>query len=213
MARTKLKKFKELAQMENVREFPEDTAGKWGLFFRNQNEVILELACGHGDFSLEMARRYPNKNIIAVDKKGNRLWSGAKRAQAEGLDNVCFMRAYIEQISNYFDKGEVSDIWIMFADPFLKESQESKRLTHERFLAEYKKILKKSGVLHVKTDDPLLFNYSLDSLERFGFTIRTVIDDVHSAVHPVSNLDILTYYEQKHIESGRKIYYLNATLT
>lgn len=212
MVRTKLKKFKEIQELENVKEFPENIKGKWSEHFQNNNDLVLELACGHGDYTLELAQRYPHKNIIGVDIKGNRIWTGAKRAQELGLSNVCFLRIGIEQISDYFDEQEVHDIWITFPDPFPRKSKIRRRLTHKKFLEQYKVIIKPGALLHFKTDDKPLFEYSIESLSMFGANIKELIEDVHGACHNNDLLDILTTYEKSHLADGRTIYYFQADL-
>jgi len=163
MGHKKLIRFEAIKSFPNVLQYPEGMQGKWNAFFNNDNPVTLELACGKGEYTVALARLYPGRNFIGVDLKGNRIWSGAKKALDEGLKNVAFLRTQIESITGYFAEGEVSEIWITFPDPQLRMSKAKKRLTHPRFLRLYKKIMKEGGFIHLKTDSPDLYNFeSLD---------------------------------------------------
>ena len=222
--RNKLKKFAELLDFPNVfenytPEVPQLTAkegvfidlkGKWAkTYFNNNNPVVLELACGRGEYSLELARRYPNKNFIGVDVKGARIWQGARIAMAEKLDNVCFLRTLIEQIDLFFATDEVSEIWITFPDPFLRESKANRRLTALPFLNRYRNILQKKGLVHLKTDDPTLYEFSLEVLnEDEASHILYQKDGIYADELIIPELDIKTYYEKMHLAKARKIKYI-----
>jgi tRNA (guanine-N7-)-methyltransferase len=149
---------------------------------------------------------YPGKNFIGIDKKGERIWAGATRGEALNLSNIAFLRIGIEQVAEYFGEGEVDEIWITFPGPFPKKP--NKRLSAEKFLKEYQKIIKPEGILHFKTDDPDLFQFTLDSLDNYNAKVLQVISDVHHVEHGNAELDIITDFERRHIAKGRKIYYV-----
>jgi len=157
MAHKKLIRFAELKTFHNVLENPKDMPGKWNNFFENKNPVILELACGKGEYALGLGELFPDKNFIGVDLKGNRIWVGAKKALDQNLNNVAFLRTQIDKINEHFAKEEVSEIWITFPDPQLRKSKAKKRLTHPKFLRHYQQILKPGGLIHLKTDSPDLY--------------------------------------------------------
>src|SRR4029079_3342313 len=159
MGQKKLIRFEELKTFPNVLQYPTGMKGMWHSFFKNQNPVILELACGQGEYAVGLGRMYPQKNFIGIDIKGNRIWKGAKTALAEGLNNVAFLRTQIDKIEDYFAAGEVSEIWITFPDPQLRFSKMKKRLTHPKFLRLYQHILQKGGIVHLQTDSPDLYDF------------------------------------------------------
>lgn len=208
MAKRKLKKFAEITKFENVLEFPEDVKGNWSSVFRNKNPIILELGCGKGEYTLELARKYPKKNFIGVDIKGERIWRGAKTALEEKLGNVVFLRIGIEVITNYFDKQEVEEIWITFPDPYPKNRQRKKRLMSPVFLKNYKEVLKPKGLIHLKTDELKFFNYTIQVLKSEKYKISKEIRDLYKNEVEDPSLKIQTTYEKMHLEDGRKIYYL-----
>lgn len=222
--RNKLQKFADLLSYPNVYEnfdplTPElkgvngqlfDSKGKWvESHFKNDNPLVLELACGRGEYTLGMARMFPEKNFIGIDIKGARIWKGAGIAIDEGLDNAAFLRMRIEQITNFFAPGEVSEIWITFPDPFLRKSKKNRRLTAPRFLDSYQKIIAKGGVIHLKTDEPNLYEYTLEILNEYpGAKIEYQDDDIYSKPLPLEELALKTYYEQLHLEGGKTIKYI-----
>jgi len=225
--RNKLVKFTELLTFSNVFECFEPASprlthlGKelekntgWvSPHFKNNNPLILELACGHGDYSLALAQRYPNKNFIGVDVKGARIWKGARFALQNKIENVAFLRAKIEMIQVFFDKAEVDEIWITFPDPFLKESKSNRRLTSSNFLDRYRKILKPGGRVNLKTDSPELYAHTHVILNEEKIT--PIIDNSNiyadvTLVHP--DLEIKTYYEKKHLKDGRTIKFIQFSL-
>lgn len=214
MAKEKLFRYAAVKELPNVRELSGHDAymadpirGTWADWFGNDNPIILELACGKGDYTLELARRHPDRNFIGVDVKGDRIWKGATQALAEGLSNVRFLRIYIDHITAYFEPGEVAEIWITFPDPYLVEKKAHKRLTHPEFLDRYRRILREDGLIRLKTDDATLDAFTLETLEAGGHPIAERVDDVHGGAHAVPDLDILTYYERKHLEQGLRIRY------
>lgn len=190
-----------------------DYKGEWAPFhFGNQNPIVLELACGKGDYTLALARKNPHINYIGMDIKGERLWKAAKIAQADGLKNLMFIRGYIDHIENIFARNEVDYIWITFPDPFLKSRKTKKRLTSHFFLQKYIKVLKDGGVIHLKTDSGTLYEFSIESVEDFGGQIKENIPDVYGLPNPPEDLMIQTYYEKKHLAEGKKIKFLSFTL-
>ena len=177
--RNKLLKFTELLTFSNVYESTEINSdilagddgeltamnGQWQeKYFKNQNPITMELACGKGDYTIALAERYPDRNFIGVDIKGARIWKGATIAQEKKLSNVVFLRCKIEFLAQYFDENEVSEIWITFPDPFLKESKFNRRMTSPSFIENYKKILKPEGLIHVKTDSPEFYEHTKEVL-------------------------------------------------
>lgn len=226
--RNKLQKFAEVLSFPNVFENfnAKDNVlvGKEGeevdysigwnkFFFNNDNPIVLELACGRGEYSLELARRYPNKNFVGVDIKGARIWQGAKFALEEELKNIAFLRTRIEHISDFFQKGEVDEIWITFPDPFLKKSKSNRRLTSPFFLDRYREILKEEGIVNLKTDSPQLFEFSKEVFSKDKkCNVLYIKDDIYKDELDFPDLDIKTYYEKMHLEDKRKIKYIRFTI-
>lgn len=181
-----------------------DLKGKWNeLHFKNNNPIVLELACGRGEYSLGLAKLFPNKNYIGVDIKGARLWRGAVNAQEDQLDNIAFLRTRIEQLELFFESKEISEIWITFPDPFL--GKENRRLTANVFLDKYKKILAANAKLQLKTDSRELYEFTKEVLEsRSDVKVLIKNPDIYkSEVDPT--LEIKTYYEKMHLAKGKKI--------
>ena len=206
----KLQKFEALKTLPNVFEFPENIKGTWhSEVFNNNKPIILELACGKGDYTLAMSKLYPNKNFIGIDIKGARIWKGAVSAHEQKLNNACFLRIYIEQLTDYFEKEEISEIWITFPDPFIKKSKRRKRLTSERFLRMYNELLPDDGKVHLKTDSDLLYDFTLESIEANNANIVMNSDDIYAGLAEKNELlNIQTYYERMHLKEGRKIHYV-----
>lgn len=209
MAQNKLERFAEIRTFSNVLEYPKDMQGKWSTFFKNGNPVILELACGKGEYAVGLGRMYPVKNFIGIDIKGNRIWVGAKTALAEGLNNVAFIRSHIDKITDYFTPGEVSEIWITFPDPQLRASRMKKRLTHPNFLRLYQKILKTDGIIHLKTDSPALYHFTKTVIALYGLNLLKDDDHVFSKEEIIPELQIKTHYEQLDIAGSNRIHYLS----
>ena len=212
MGHTKLIRFEAIKSFPNVLQYPEGMQGKWNAFFNNDNLVTLELACGKGEYTVALARQYPDRNFIGVDLKGNRIWSGAKKALDEGLKNVAFLRTQIESITDYFAEGEVSEIWITFPDPQLRMSKAKKRLTHPRFLRLYKKIMKEEGFIHLKTDSPELYNFTSLVAELYELNVAESYSDVYAEPGIHEDLKIKTYYESLDIAGSNKVYYLKFSI-
>lgn len=222
--RNKLQKFNDLLSFTNVYEnydptHPKllanetdevDLKGKWKSdHFKNDNPLVLELACGRGEYSLALAKDNPEVNYIGVDVKGARIWKGAKIAQQENLDNVAFVRTRIEQIDLFFGEGEVDEIWITFPDPFLRKSKANRRLTSLQFLNRYKNIIKKGGIIHLKTDDPTLYEFSQEQFQECDFVeVLYDRDDIYAQPLDFKELEYKTYYEKQHLEKNRKIKYI-----
>jgi tRNA (guanine-N7-)-methyltransferase len=208
--KNKLAKFAEFDAFENTYDYNHQTKGKWTTIFGNNHPIVLELACGKGDYALGMARMNPNINYIGVDIKGNRLWKGAKTALEEGLTNVRFLRIEIDKVFEYFAENEVSEIWITFPDP--QPHKETKRLSSGRFLNAYRKIMPANGIVNVKTDSDLFYQSTLDQVQEDGLALITNISDVY-ALNPVPEiLQIKTFYERIWLEMGKSIKYIQFTL-
>lgn len=187
--------------------------GVWGRdFFGNDNPIVLELGCGKGEYTVELARRYPDKNFIGVDIKGARMWRGAKTATEEGLKNVAFLRTRIEFIGSFFAQNEVAELWITFADPRLKSSQAHRRLTSPMFLARYAEFLAPDGLIHLKTDSAHLHHYTRFVAEENGLEVRSCIEDVYALDPMPELLKIQTTYEKRFVAEGLPITYLSFTL-
>lgn len=208
MGQKKLVRFAELETFTNVLQYPEGMQGNWNQFFKNDNPIILELACGKGEYAVGLAQLYPDKNFIGVDLKGNRIWVGAKKAIQQGLQNVGFLRTQIDRIAEYFSEGEVDEIWITFPDPQLRISKSKKRLTHPKFLRLYQQFLKKDGKIHLKTDSPNLYNFTKRVIELSGCLLHEDVDDVHRQASIKNELLIKTHYESLDIAGSNRVHYL-----
>lgn len=209
MSRKKLHRFAELNTFPNIFQNFVDIKGKWNAdFFKNNNPITLELACGKGEYSIALAQRFPQRNFIGVDIKGARLWKGAKIALEQSLRNVAFLRIQIENITDFFDKNEVDEIWIIFPDTFPKKSKANKRLTAPRFLNKYKQIIRAGGLIHLKTDEQNLFEYTLETLKAENGKIHEAKEDLYRSPIDEDLLIIKTTYERKHLEAGKTIKYV-----
>lgn len=208
MGQKKLIRFEELKTFSNVLQNPENMQGKWHSFFNNQNLIILELACGKGEYAVGLGRLYPDKDFIGIDIKGNRIWKGAKTALSEGLNNVAFLRTQIDKIEDYFAAGEVGEIWITFPDPQLRFSKMKKRLTHPKFLRLYQRILQPGGIIHLKTDSPDLYNFTKAVIDLYQ--LKTIADkgDLYLEENISEALKIKTHYENLDIAQSNKVHYL-----
>ena len=214
MTKRKLERFEEMKNFSNVLQpafyevFNKDykLKGKWKDLFGNDNPIILELGCGKGEYTVELAKRFKQKNCIGIDIKGARIWKGAKKALDGKINNAVFLRTRIEFISSFFDRDEVDEIWITFPDPQPKNKK--KRLTSSRFLNLYGNFLKPGGTLHLKTDNALLYEYTLEILRYNGLKIEYYTDNLYDSVNDDEILSVRTYYENKFLEQGMKIYYL-----
>jgi tRNA (guanine-N7-)-methyltransferase len=208
MGQKKLKRFAELLQFSNVLQNPEDMRGAWHRHFNNSQPLTLELACGKGEYALGLAQMHPHRNFVGVDLKGNRLWVGAKKATALGLNNVAFLRIQIDRITEFFGPGEVEEIWITFPDPQLRISKDKKRLTHPKFLRQYAQILQPGGTINLKTDSPVLYDFTLKVIELYGCTLHTATDNVYAQTDISRELGIKTHYEGLDIAGSNKVHYV-----
>lgn len=214
MGKDKLRKFAEVATFKNVVQLDagKEYKGQWATkFFGNNNPVILELACGKGEYTVNLAKMFPDKNFIGIDYKGNRIWRGAKTALEEGIDNVGFLRIQIETILEHFEENEISEIWITFPDPQPQDSREKKRLTNPNFLERYKFILKEDGIMHLKTDSDFFFNYSVEQINLLGLTKFKETSDLYHSDLVDEVLSIKTYYERKYLAIDKSINYVQWT--
>ncbi|HMU07338.1 MAG TPA: tRNA (guanosine(46)-N7)-methyltransferase TrmB [Kaistella sp.] len=220
MGKNKLARFAENKTLPNVFQPTRDEAlnnfhlkGKWrSEVFKNQNPIVLELGCGKGEYSVGLAKAFPEKNFIGIDIKGARFWFGAKEAIENNLNNAVFLRTQIELVDCFFDTDEVDEIWITFPDPQIKYRRTKHRMTHPDFLERYKKILKKDGIMHLKTDSEFLHGYTLGLLQGAGHEIISAHHDIYGApeYEPGTPLlrEIKTYYEGLFSAKGKTITYI-----
>jgi tRNA (guanine-N7-)-methyltransferase len=211
MAQKKLQRFADIKTFANVLEYPENMQGQWHSFFKNTWPVVLELACGRGEYTVGLSRLFPGKNFIGIDVKGNRIYIGAKKCLDEHLNNAAFLRTQIAMLPNYFSAGEVSEIWITFPDPQLRTSKARKRLTHPQFLRLYQQVLADGGCLHLKTDSPDLYRFTKRVIEMYGLHLLEDNADIYAAT-PCAELQIKTHYEALDIAQSKKIHYLKFSL-
>ncbi len=226
--RNKLQKFSELLRFPHVfenfsYEKPElhgeagnivDLKGAWNAaHFKNNQPITLELACGRGEYTAALAERYPQRNFIGVDIKGARIWQGATQCLEKGLTNGAFLRTRIELVDRFFGENEVDEIWITFPDPFLKDSKSNRRLTSAWFLNVYRNFLKKGGIVHLKTDSPVLYDFTLEILAADEqCTLLYASEDLYAAPLAYDELDVQTYYEAKNISGSGVSKYLRFTI-
>ncbi|MBY0482817.1 MAG: tRNA (guanosine(46)-N7)-methyltransferase TrmB [Chitinophagaceae bacterium] len=208
MGQKKLIRFEAIKGFSNVHEYPQGMQGKWNDYFNNRHSITLELACGKGEYAVGLGTLFPDRNFIGIDIKGNRIWRGAKTALDNGLSNVAFIRSHIDKLRDYFNPGEVSEIWITFPDPQLRGSKAKKRLTHPKFLRVYQQILAKDGLIHLKTDSPDLYNFTRTVINLFGLELLEDSDHIHSLPEVKSELLIKTHYEGLDIAQSNRIHYL-----
>jgi tRNA (guanine-N7-)-methyltransferase len=217
-SKNKLKRFRENETFGNViqptrdelvnQDF--DLKGYWNeKVFRNSSPLILELGCGKGEYSIALAKRYPNKNFIGIDIKGARFWRGAKTAIEEKIENVAFLRTQIELIDFAFAESEVDEIWITFPDPQIKYKRTKHRMTNAEFLHRYKKILKPDGVIHLKTDSEFMHGYTLGLLHGGGHEVLYANHNVYRQEgSPDEVTSIQTHYESLYLEKNKPITYI-----
>ena len=225
MGKNKLSRFAENATYAHVVQptFRELQAadlplkGKWNSdFFKREAPLVLELGCGRGEYTVGLAQLRPEKNYIGVDIKGARIWRGAKTAHEEGLANVGFLRTHVDHILRCFGNHEVDEIWLTFSDPQIGKAR--KRLTSPLFLARYREILKPGGVIHLKTDSPLLYEYTLEQIAEHRLQTEESSANVYAELVPRVSLEeqavlnIRTYYESLWLEEGRTIHYVRFRL-
>jgi len=212
MAQKKLKRFAELKTFSNVLEYPSGMAGEWGRFFGNNNPIVLELACGRGEYTVGLSALCPEMNFIGIDVKGNRMYIGAKKCLEEQRTNAAFLRTQIEMLNHYFAPGEVDGIWLTFPDPQLRTSRAKKRLTHPRFLRIYMQLLKPGGFIHLKTDSPDLYRFTKRVIGMYGLTLEEDDADIYAKPGIKNELLIKTHYENLDIAKSRRIHYLKFSI-
>ena len=189
-------------------QYPENMAGNWNEFWKNNNPLVLELACGKGEYAVGLGKLYPDKNFIGIDLKGNRIWVGAKKALQQNLKNVAFLRTQIDQVGDYFSVNEVDSIWITFPDPQLRKSKAKKRLTHPKFLRIYQQFLIPGGLIHLKTDSPDLYEFTKLVIRLYDCVLHTDFDDTYKEAGIPEDLRIKTHYESLDIAGSNRIHYL-----
>lgn len=220
MGKNKLRKFAEMEQLPRVIQMPfgklqaEGFAmrGRWHEdFFGNPNPIVLELGCGRGEYTVGLAREFPDRNFIGIDIKGARMWAGAKEAHLAGMENVGFLRTNIELLERFFAPGEVAEIWITFPDPQMKKTR--KRLTAVNFLEMYRRVLAPDGIVNLKTDSPFLFEYTSRSVALNALPVIKKTADLYADPAGVDRiLNIRTHYESQWLARGMKIKYLSFRL-
>jgi len=221
MGKDKIRRFAELHTFAHVIESDIDEVlktdhpikGNWqNTRFNNTNPIVLELGCGKGEYTVNLARIYPQKNFIGVDIKGNRMWVGAKQALESTMQNVNFLRTRIEFIPAFFQQNEVSEIWITFPDPQPTQRRKRKRLTSSLFLNKYKLFLKDDGVIHLKTDSDLLYEYTLQLIEKNKLQVIYNVPDLYNSELVDLTYGVKTHYEQIFLAKGQPIHYLQFSL-
>lgn len=219
MGKNKLRRFNEMKEMTNVFEPSMDDIKKGGIdfkgkwksnIFKNNNPIVLELGCGKGEYAVGLAKRFPDKNFIGVDIKGARMWVGAKEALEEGLTNIAFLRTKIDFIASFFEPNEVDEIWLTFSDP--QPQKPNKRLTAVPFIERYKQILKPGGIIHLKTDSDILFEFTEAELKKHPYTCHFLSWDVYKDCAKLSSemqdiINIKTHYETLFAAKGFSIKY------
>lgn len=221
-SKNKLKRFRENETFANVVQPTReeslsgtfDLKGKWReKFFQNSNPIVVELGCGKGEYTVGLAKKFPEKNFIGIDIKGARLWRGAKTAVENQMKNVAFCRTQIELLEGVFAPGEISEIWITFPDPQIKYKRTKHRMTNPDFLARYKKLLQPGGIIHLKTDSEFMHGYTLGLLQGLGHTIEYANHNIyHNEGSPAEVVEIQTFYEQQYLEIKKAITYLRFKL-
>lgn len=219
MTKRKLERFAEMENFTNVVQpkfedvFTKDhpLKGKWGKeFYKNVKPIVTEFGCGKGEYTVGLARRFPDKNFLGVDIKGARIWRGAKTAMEEKIQNAGFLRTRIDYSNSFFNKDEISEIWITFPDP--QPKKKNKRLTSAFFLNKYAEFLKPDGIVHLKTDNRELYLYTLSVIRFNHLHVDITSEDLYNSPVAAETFYIKTYYETKFLEMGLKIYYLRFRL-
>ena len=211
MGQKKLQRFADIKNFSNVLEYPVAMQGKWNSFFKNDHPIVLELACGRGEYTVGLSALFSEKNFIGVDVKGNRMYIGAKKCLDTNITNAAFLRTQITLLTDYFKPAEVEEIWITFPDPQLRTSKAKKRLTHPAFLRLYQQLLQPNGCIHLKTDSPKLYAFTKQVIELYQLILVEDCNDVY-ANNPSESLHIKTHYEALDIAGSNTIYYLKFQL-
>lgn len=225
MAKNKLRRFIEMKEWSNCFEPPLDLharesfplKGKWRTdYFKNNSPIVLELGCGKGEYTIGLAKHFPNKNFVGCDIKGARIWVGAKEAVENDMKNVAFLRTKIDFITDYFDKDEVDEIWLTFSDP--QPDKPRKRLSSKLFVDRYSQILKPNGIIHMKTDSDLLFQSTLDEIQEHGYHLLDSTWDLYKEMDQILEettkeiFHIKTHYEKLFVSRGSVIKYCKFTI-
>lgn len=220
MGKNKLKKFAEMKTIDLVFQYPFSRLkeegfplrGRWGAdFFGNDNPIVLELGCGKGEYTVGLARQFPDRNFIGIDIKGARMWTGACQARDAGMTNVAFIRTSIELLDSFFAPGEVAEIWITFPDPQMKKVR--KRLTGTRFIDLYRRVSRPDGIVNLKTDSPFLYAYTSMMAAQNGLQAIEATDDLYATISPDNPiLNIRTHYENQWLDRGLTIKYIRFPL-
>ena len=219
MSRKKLVRFAQNEVNPNVvqagKPIFDQIKGQWNtLQFANDQPLVVELACGRGEFTLGLGRQYPNQNFIGVDIKGSRIWKGSSSATAEGIHTVAFLRTQIQQLQDFFAQGEISELWITFPDPFPRDGDEKRRLTSPKFLEMYKQLVKPGGLIHFKTDNTGLYEYTdLILNDRPDCQIHFNTADFYESELRDAHHGIKTRYEKIFSDKGEKIKYIQFSFT
>ncbi len=209
MGQKKLIRFEAIKSFPNVLQYPEGMPGKWAHFYRNDHPLTLELACGKGEYTVGLAKMYPERNFLGVDLKGNRIYIGAKKCLEEHITNAAFLRTKIDQVDQYFTRNEVEAIWLTFPDPQLRKSRARRRLTHPKFLRLYQKLLIPGGLIHLKTDSPVLYTFTKWVIDLCHLPLLEDSEDIHTGAGPVKpELLIKTHYEGLDIAGSSRVHYL-----
>ncbi len=212
MGQNKLARFEAVKGFPNVLQYPEHMPGKWAAHFGNDHPITLELACGKGEYTVGLSALFPQRNFIGVDVKGNRIYVGAKKCLENQQSNAAFLRTQIDQIATYFQPGEVEQVWITFPDPQLRRSRAKKRLTHPKFLRLYQQFLSTNNQVHLKTDSPVLYRFTLEVIRRYGLQLHEHTDNVYAQPNIDPSLLIKTHYEGLDIAGSNRIHYIRFSL-
>jgi tRNA (guanine-N7-)-methyltransferase len=211
VGKDKLRKFAEINTFPNVYQLEagKELKGQWAAaHFKNNNPIVLELACGKGEYSVNMAKQFPEKNFIGIDYKGNRIWRGARTGVDENIPNLAFLRIQIEGILEYFGEAEIDEIWITFPDPQPQDSREKKRLTFPGFLDKYKQLLKPGGKINLKTDNDGLYAYTAEKVEALGLKCHKSTEQLYTSEYYDEVLKIKTHYERIYLKHDKNINYI-----
>ena len=218
--KNKLQKFEENKTFDNLFQYSYERImeegfplkGRWHSdFFHNDHPIVLELGCGKGEYTVGLAKAHGDINYIGVDIKGARMWRGLTQAREEGLHNVAFIRTRIDQIEHFFTSGEVNEIWVTFPDPHPGEGERNARhrLTSPEFLERYRKIITPDGILNLKTDSPIMYEFTLhDVIEKQGLPLLYATDDLYANDDDLEVKTIRTFYEQMWLDKGLTIKYI-----